>query len=67
MKKQIFNSPLGPTPIGPYNQAVRTGNLVYTSGQIALDPKSGEVLQGDVTAQSKLVLTNLKKENNESS
>lgn len=50
-----------PAAIGPYSQAVRVGNLVFCSGQIALDPKSGQmVAAGDVVAQTRQVLANLK-------
>ena len=60
MSKKIIKTPKAPLPIGPYNQAVTTGNLVYTAGQIALDPESGEVVKGDIKAQTKQVLENLK-------
>jgi 2-iminobutanoate/2-iminopropanoate deaminase len=49
-----------PDAIGPYSQAVRVGNLVFCSGQIALDPGSGEIVgEGDVAAQTRQVLDNL--------
>jgi 2-iminobutanoate/2-iminopropanoate deaminase len=48
-----------PAAIGPYNQAVISGDMVYTSGQIALDPVSGKLVGKDVTAQTELVLRNL--------
>jgi 2-iminobutanoate/2-iminopropanoate deaminase len=48
-----------PAPIGPYSQAIRIGNDLYCSGQIALDPHSGEVVTGDVMEQTERVLTNL--------
>ncbi len=60
MSKKIIKTDKAPLPIGPYNQAVATGNLVYTAGQIALDPKSGEVVKGDIKTQTKQVLENLK-------
>ena len=60
MSKKIVNPPNAPQPIGPYNQAVVIGNLVYTSGQIAIDPKTGQMSTGNVTEQTKMVLTNLK-------
>ena len=60
MSKKIVNPPNAPQPIGPYNQAVIIGNLVYTSGQIAIDPKTGQMSTGNVTEQTKMVLTNLK-------
>jgi 2-iminobutanoate/2-iminopropanoate deaminase len=48
-----------PAPIGPYSQAVRSGKELFCSGQIALDPKTGEVVEGDVAAQTARVLDNL--------
>lgn len=48
-----------PAAIGPYSQAVITGGLVFTSGQIPLDPATGEVIGSDITAQAKQVMTNL--------
>jgi 2-iminobutanoate/2-iminopropanoate deaminase len=48
-----------PAAIGPYSQAVITGNLVFCSGQIALDPHSGQVIAGDAAAQTRRVLANL--------
>ena len=58
--KKIIQTPHAPAPIGPYNQAVQFDNLLYTSGQIAIDPKTGELLKGDVKAETKLVMENLK-------
>jgi 2-iminobutanoate/2-iminopropanoate deaminase len=49
-----------PSAIGPYSQAVRVGNLVYTSGQVALDPKTGQLVEGGVKEQTIRVLENLK-------
>ena len=48
-----------PAAIGPYSQAIRCGQFVYTSGQIALDPATGEMVAGDVQAQTHRVLQNL--------
>ena len=49
-----------PAPVGPYNQAVRAGNLLFCSGQIALDPDSGILVgEGDVALETRQVLTNL--------
>lgn len=54
------NTTAAPAPVGPYNQAVRAGNLLFCSGQIALDPASGEMVGGgDVEAETRQVLTNL--------
>jgi 2-iminobutanoate/2-iminopropanoate deaminase len=49
-----------PSAIGPYSQAVLAGNLVYTSGQVALDPKTGQLVEGGVQEQTVRVLENLK-------
>lgn len=49
-----------PAPIGPYSQAVKAGNLVYASGQIGIDPKTGNSTHADVAAETRQVLENLK-------
>ncbi len=59
MKKIIF-TPNAPAPIGPYSQAVLAGNTLYTSGQIAIDPKTGDLFQGAVEQETRLVMENLK-------
>jgi 2-iminobutanoate/2-iminopropanoate deaminase len=48
-----------PQAIGPYSQAVRAGNLIYCSGQIPIDPATGSIIDGDISAQTRQVLTNL--------
>lgn len=53
------HTPLAPAAIGPYNQAIRCGQFVYTSGQVAFDPASGELVGEDVQAQTQRVLQNL--------
>lgn len=60
MKKKIIHAPKAPKPIGPYNQAVAAGDLIYTAGQIAIDPKTNEMTQGNVSDQTRIVLNNLK-------
>lgn len=60
MTKQIIKTLKAPAAVGPYNQAVVIGNLVYTSGQIPLDPATNEIRGKDITEQAQLVLTNLK-------
>lgn len=57
-KKHVATSH-APRPIGPYSQAVISGGLLFCSGQIALDPKSGELVAGDIEAQTDQVLKNL--------
>ena len=59
-KLQSITSTSAPKPIGPYSQAIRSGHDVYLSGQIALDPSTGNLVQGDFTAQARRVLDNLK-------
>jgi len=49
-----------PAPIGPYSQAIESNGLIFTSGQIAIDPKSNTLIEGDVVAQAKQVFENLK-------
>ena len=60
MSRQIIATADAPKAIGPYSQAVRSGNTVYFSGQIPLDPASGELVGGDITAQTRRVFENLK-------
>ena len=59
MKKIIFTDK-APAPIGPYNQAVLTGNTLYTSGQIALHPETGELITDDIETETKQVMENMK-------
>ncbi len=58
--KTIITTPHAPAPIGPYNQAVLKGNILYTSGQIAIDPKTGNLVTDDIKTETKLVMENLK-------
>ncbi len=60
MPKEIISTNHAPAAVGPYSQAVRVGNLVYTAGQIALDPASGKMVGDTVTEQAERVLENLK-------
>lgn len=60
MKKQIIFTKNAPAPIGPYNQAILLDNTLYVSGQIPIDPKTGSLIQGDITTQTELVMKNLK-------
>jgi 2-iminobutanoate/2-iminopropanoate deaminase len=59
MSHQSVVSESAPAPIGPYSQAVRSGKTLYCSGQIALDPTSGNLIEGDVSAQAEQVMKNL--------
>jgi 2-iminobutanoate/2-iminopropanoate deaminase len=58
--KQIISTDKAPKAIGPYSQAVVYGGLVYLSGQIPIDPATNKVIDGDISAQSELVLENIK-------
>ncbi len=58
--REIINSENAPKPVGPYNQAVLTGNLVFTSGQIPLDPKTNKFVEGGIKEHSHQVMDNLK-------
>ncbi len=57
--KKIIRTANAPEPIGPYSQAVQMGNMVFCSGQIPLDPKSNQILTGDISAQTELVMKNI--------
>ncbi len=59
MPKQIILTPHAPQPIGPYSQAVRVGDLLFCSGQIPLDPVTGQVVSQEVGEQTKKVMENL--------
>jgi len=58
MKKTVSTNE-APAAIGPYSQAVRSGRFLFCSGQIPLDPKSGEIVSGDIAAQTRRVLDNI--------
>lgn len=60
MTKQIINTSNAPAAIGPYSQAVKVGNIVYFSGQIPLDPATGNVVEGGIEAQARRAFENLK-------
>jgi 2-iminobutanoate/2-iminopropanoate deaminase len=57
--KQAISSPNAPRAIGPYSPAIRTGELLFVSGQIPLDPASGQMIDGDIAAQTRRVLDNV--------
>ena len=59
MKKIIFTDK-APTPIGPYSQAIQHGNMLYTSGQIAINPATGELEIDDIKTETTLVMENLR-------
>jgi len=58
--KKIISTDKAPKAIGPYSQAIRTENLVFTAGQVGLDPAAMEIVEGGIEAQTRQVLTNLK-------
>ncbi|WP_064966938.1 Rid family detoxifying hydrolase [Tenacibaculum ovolyticum] len=58
--KKIITTSKAPTPIGPYNQAVLSGNTLYTSGQIALNPETGELVMDSIEIETKQVMENMK-------
>jgi 2-iminobutanoate/2-iminopropanoate deaminase len=60
MDKKIIQTGNAPAPIGPYNQAIRTGNLLFISGQICIDPASGELKKKDLQEETHQVMHNLK-------
>ncbi|MBI5560346.1 MAG: RidA family protein [Deltaproteobacteria bacterium] len=60
MDKKEVKTKMAPAAIGPYSQAVRAGNLIFVSGQIPVDPSSGEVTGGGIGKQTRRVLENLK-------
>ena len=57
--RKVISTDSAPAAIGPYSQAVRTGNLLFCSGQVALDPASGELAEDDVAGQARRSLENL--------
>lgn len=60
MEKEVISTGNAPEAIGPYSQAVRVGQFIFISGQIPIDPASGEVVYGDIQTQTRQVLENIK-------
>lgn len=60
MDKEVIHSDKAPKAIGPYSQGVKTGNFLFTAGQIPLHPDSGEIVTGDIQVQTERVMENLK-------
>jgi len=60
MTKKVIHTDRAPKAIGPYSQAIQAGSFLFLSGQIPLDPKTGELVKGDIRQQTRQVLENLK-------
>ena len=60
MSKQIITTTNAPAPIGPYNQAIKSGNFLFVSGQVAIKPSTGEMANSDIIEETHQVLQNLK-------
>jgi 2-iminobutanoate/2-iminopropanoate deaminase len=59
MDKTVINTPDAPAPIGPYNQAILSGNTLYVSGQIAIEPSSGNMITDNIDEETHQVMKNL--------
>jgi len=60
MKKKVVQTEKAPKAIGPYSEAIQAGSFLFVSGQVPLDPKTGELVKGDIGQQTKQVLENIK-------
>jgi 2-iminobutanoate/2-iminopropanoate deaminase len=60
VEKRVIKTDKAPKAIGPYSQAIQAGNFLFLSGQIPLNPKTGELVKGDIRQQTKQVLENIK-------
>ncbi|MEM2108403.1 MAG: Rid family detoxifying hydrolase [Candidatus Bathyarchaeia archaeon] len=58
--KKIIQTEDAPKPVGPYSQAIKAGNFLFVSGQLAIDPKEGKIIDGDIKAQTAQVMRNIK-------
>jgi 2-iminobutanoate/2-iminopropanoate deaminase len=58
--KKIITVPNGPKPVGPYSHAVLAGNMLYTSGQVGIDPATNKLIEGDIKAETRQAMLNLK-------
>ncbi|MFQ5593022.1 MAG: RidA family protein [Anaerolineae bacterium] len=59
MEREVIRTEGAPAPVGPYSQAIRVDNSIFTAGQIGLDPTTGKLVDGDIQAQTRQVLQNL--------
>ena len=60
MSLQVVYTDKAPKPIGPYSQAIKVGNFIFGSGQIPINPETGEIVRGDIKHQTKQVMENIK-------
>lgn len=60
MEKEVITSKKAPAAIGPYSPALKVGNLIFASGQLPINPKTGKMIEGDIEAQARMALDNLK-------
>lgn len=60
MEKEVIISKKAPAAIGPYSPALKVGNLIFASGQLPIDPKTGKMIEGDIETQAQMALENLK-------
>lgn len=60
MALRFLSTDNAPSAVGPYSQGVKAENIIYTSGQLAIDPKTGELLKGDIQKETRLALENVK-------
>lgn len=60
MVKEVIYTDKAPKPIGPYSQAIKVGSWLFLSGQIPIDPRSGDIIEGDIEVQTRRVLENIK-------
>ncbi len=60
MQREQIKTPHAPAAIGPYSQAIKTGSMIFTAGQIPLDPTTGQMVSADIQAQTERVLENLR-------
>jgi len=57
--KEIINTQNAPAPVGPYSQAIKAGNFLFISGQIAIDPKTGQLINGSIQEHTKMIFSNI--------
>jgi 2-iminobutanoate/2-iminopropanoate deaminase len=60
VNRERINTDKAPAAIGPYSQAIKAGNLLYTAGQVGLDPQAGKLVEGGITEQTRRALENIK-------